>query len=155
MLRVLAADGTRVRDLPPLAAVSREAVSVSLGLLQRTGHAAVGPGPAAGQAKLARLTPKGRRAQAGAQRLLAVIEERWQERFGAPAVAGLRVSLQALYETADAGRPLLSEGLVPYQDGWRAHPPYRAQTLAMIEDPAGALPYYPVVSHRGGFPDGS
>jgi len=25
----------------------------------------------------------------------------------------------------------------------------------MIADPAGTLPHYPMVSHRGGYPDGS
>jgi len=25
----------------------------------------------------------------------------------------------------------------------------------MVDDPAGTLPHYPMVSHRGGFPDGS
>jgi len=53
------------------------------------------------------------------------------------------------------GPARLAEGLRPYPDGWRAHKPYLAQTTAMIDDPGGSLPHYPVVSHRGGFPDGS
>jgi hypothetical protein len=38
----------------------------------------------------------------------------------------------------------LFRGLEPYPDGWRA--PVRK---------AGTLPHYPMVLHRGGFPDGS
>lgn len=49
----------------------------------------------------------------------------------------------------------LAEGLRPYPDGWRAHPPYQTQTEATLADPAGLLPHYPVISHRGGFPDGA
>jgi hypothetical protein len=43
---------------------------------------------------------------------------------------------------------------MPYPDGWRAHPPYLSQTEAMPAQ-AAALPHYPMVSHRGGYPDGS
>ena len=32
---------------------------------------------------------------------------------------------------------------------------YLAQTEAMLEDPTGTLPHYPMVLHRGGWPDGS
>jgi hypothetical protein len=84
-----------------------------------------------------------------------VIDGRWQARFGAAEVARLRESLQALFAPADEDGPLMSRGLRPYPDGWRAHEPYVARTTAMVNDPAGALPHYPMVSHRGGFPDGS
>lgn len=67
----------------------------------------------------------------------------------------LRESLQRLLDPADGGQSRRSEGLRLYPDGWRAHKPYMAHTTAMIGDPGGSLPHYPVVSHRGGFPDGS
>jgi hypothetical protein len=51
--------------------------------------------------------------------------------------------------------PLISAGLVPPPEGWRAHPPYARLTQAMVADPAASLPHYPMVSHRGGYPDGS
>jgi hypothetical protein len=57
------------------------------------------------------------------------------------------------YPAADQAGP--SAGLVPHPGGWRAGPPYARLTQAMIADPAGALPHYPMVSHRGGYPDGS
>lgn len=65
-------------------------------------------------------------------------------------------SLERLFVRAGAdGQPLLAAGLRPYPDGWRAHPPYLSQTQALLSDPGGALPHYPMVSHRGGYPDGS
>jgi hypothetical protein len=45
--------------------------------------------------------------------------------------------------------------LRPYPDGWRAQRPYVTQTTAVVADPAGTLPHYPMVLHRGGWPDGS
>ena len=52
-------------------------------------------------------------------------------------------------------RAALSEGLRPYPDGWRARKRYVEQTNAVIDDPTGRLPHYPMVLHRGGWPDGS
>jgi hypothetical protein len=115
----------------------------------------VGPDPGASQRKAARLTPKGSRAQDSGRRLAGVIEQRWQARYGADRIGRLRESLRGLFEQPGDGPPRLSEGLRPYPDGWRAHKPYLAQTAAMIDDPGESLPHYPVVSHRGGFPDGS
>jgi hypothetical protein len=56
---------------------------------------------------------------------------------------------------AFTGRPRLALGLRPYPDGWRARGPYLRQTTAVLNDPAAALPHYPMVLHRGGWPDGS
>jgi hypothetical protein len=70
-------------------------------------------------------------------------------------VAVLRESLEALLGQGEGDQLCLSRGLVPYPDGWRAHKPYLTQTTAVAQDPRGALPHYPMVSHPGGFPDGS
>jgi hypothetical protein len=53
------------------------------------------------------------------------------------------------------GRPRLSLGLRPYPGGWRARNPYLRQTTAVLDDPDDALPHYPMVLHRGVWPDGS
>jgi hypothetical protein len=54
-----------------------------------------------------------------------------------------------------APRPaLLAEGMTPSAAGWRANPPYRNAFAAVLANPE-LLPWYPMVSHRGGFPDGS
>ena len=62
----------------------------------------------------------------------------------------LRTSLEHIL-----GHPDLSAGLRPHPGGWRASKPYAQQTEAVLADPRGALPHYPMVLHRGGWPDGS
>jgi hypothetical protein len=71
-------------------------------------------------------------------------EGRWQERFGKSAILKLRESLEALVGGATAPVSPLFQGLEPYPDGWRA----------AVRKPH-TLPHYPMVLHRGGFPDGS
>ncbi len=159
-LRVLSAGGVALKDVPRRAGVSREAVSVSVGLLEREGYAVTGPGPAAGRGREVRLTPRGEQAQEAYHRRAGEIADAWRARSGDGVTAALAGALRALYAQPDAGPdgerpPVISAGLVPDPDGWRAHPPYARLTQAMIADPAGALPHYPMVSHRGGYPDGS
>jgi methyltransferase (TIGR00027 family) len=172
-LRVLSADGVALADVPRLAGVSREAVSLSLGRLEKGGLAVSGPDPAGGRGKYVSLTLRGERAQAAYRRRADGVLDGWRARSGDGVIDGLAGALRALYAERDPGRgsaadpgaavaadpgpvrPLISAGLVPGPDGWRANPPYARLTQAMIADPAGALPHYPMVSHRGGYPDGS
>ena len=138
VLRVLNENGVRVRDLPLLTGVSKESISMAMGILQKKSLALVErvePEPTGSRAKVARLTPKGRKAQEAYQRLLGMIEERWQGRFGKENIRALQELLERL-----AGGPRLE----PYPDGWRASVPKPS-----------TLPHYPMVLHRGGFPDGS
>jgi hypothetical protein len=144
LLRVLDQGQTRLRDLPPLAGISREAVNWALGVLLRSGRAAEEPDPAASRGKVVRLTPAGLRAQQLHLELLGTVEDRWAERFGRPAIDGLRASAGALAISADGQPPPLFRGLEPYPDNWRAS-----------VRPPGVLPHYPMVLHRGGYPDGS
>jgi methyltransferase (TIGR00027 family) len=153
-LRVLSSDPIRVAGIPHRAGLSKEAISMALGLLQRGGYALVEPDPAAARGKVARLTTRGQQAQQDYQRLVSTVEQRWRDQFGAAHIAGLAGALRALFADG-GGRPRIAAGLVPYPDGWRAHPPYLSQTEALLADPATALPHYPMVSHRGGYPDGS
>ena len=155
VLRVLDEAGVRVRDVPLRTGVSKEAVSVSLGFLERVDCAIIAPDPTASRVKVARLTPKGRAAQAKCRRLLAQTDERWVTRYGRADVDRLRSALTAVLSAKVGDHSKLAEGLAPYDDGWRAHPPYANLTKAMLADPLAVLPHYPMVSHRGGFPDGS
>ncbi len=143
-LRVLDETGMDVRDVPLAAGVSAEATSMALRYLTKTGDVVV-------EAKVARLTPKGMEAQEAARVLHPVVEQRWKTRFGADAVRRLRTALQGVLEQRDA----LSRGLEPHPDGWRATKRYEQQTKAVVADPLGRLPHYPMVLHRGGWPDGS
>ncbi|MGA3027598.1 MAG: MarR family winged helix-turn-helix transcriptional regulator [Bryobacteraceae bacterium] len=141
VVRVLDEKGVRVRDLPLLSGVSKEAISMAMGILQKKRIAVVEPD---GRAKVARLTPNGREAQDAYRQLLGTIEERWDVRFGNDAVGALRESLERLVGDCTAQRSPLFRGLEPCPGGWRAS----------IRKP-DTLPHYPMVLHRGGFPDGS
>ena len=143
-LRVLGAGGTRPRDLPPLTGTSKESVSWAMGILIRGHLATEEPDPAASRGKIARLTPRGLDAQRVYHEFVGTIEQRWRERFTGSAIGALRTSLEALATAPDGETPLLFGGLEPYPDNWRS----------AVRRPA-ILPHYPMVLHRGGYPDGS
>jgi hypothetical protein len=92
----------------------------------------------AARAPVIRVTAQGVIAQDAYRRRLGEVEKQWQERFGMPALCAL----------AEALRPFTPErlfrGMKPYPEGWRAN----------VREPE-VLPYYPMVLHRGGYPDGS
>jgi DNA-binding MarR family transcriptional regulator len=144
VVRVLDEKGVRVRDLPLLTGVSKEAIAMAMGVLQKRRDAVVGPDPTGSRAKVARLTPKGREAQEAYRQLPGIIEQRWQARFGKETISTLRDLLERLVGEPTAQRSPLFRGLEPYPDGWRAS----------VCKP-NTLPHYPMVLHRGGFPDGS
>ncbi len=141
-LRVLGETGIRLRDLPSLTGVSKEAIAMSVGFLERVGCAALEPEPLAHRGKVVRLTTKGQNAQAKYLRLLADTEAQWQTRFGED-LARLRDLAEGLVGVPGRSSRLW-QGLEPYPDGWRASA--RKPEI---------LPHYPMVLHRGGWPDGS
>ena len=155
-LRVLDEQGAALRDLPGRAGVSKEAISMTAGLLTRSGLAVTEPDPAGARGQVVRLTPRGLQARQGSQRRLAAVEADWAGRFGAAEIDGLAAALHDLLtRPGDDGSPLMSAGLHPPPGGWRAQRPYLSQAQAVARDPAGALPHHPMVLHRGGWPDGS
>ena len=143
-LRVLGAEGIRRRDLPPLTGTSKEAVSWALGILIREHLAVEEPDPAAGRGKVVWLVPQGLQAQRAYHEVVETIERHWRERFSTSAIDGLRASLETLAIAPDGEPAPLLAGLEPYPDNWRA----------ALRRPA-TLPHYPMVLHRGGYPDGS
>jgi DNA-binding MarR family transcriptional regulator len=154
-LRVLGESATRVRDLPGLAGVSKEALSMLVGFLARAKLAAVASDPSAPRGKTVSLTTKGLAAKRASGRLAVEIEERWRQRFGTAAIDELRAVLHGILDARSGDAPLLAQGLVPRPGGWRARRPYLTQTQAVLRNPRAALPHHPMVLHRGGFPDGS
>jgi hypothetical protein len=90
--------------------------------------------------RIVRLTDRGLNARRRSLRRVRDQEAAWHERFGDE----LRAALEPLVgDGTRAGSPLFA-GLEPYPDGWRAD----------VRPPAG-LPWFPMVLHRGGLPDGS
>lgn len=138
VLRVLDEQGVRVKDLPVLSGVSKEALSMTVGYLEKRHLAVVEPDPTGSRFNVVRLTTRGREIKETSDQLLGIIEKRWQSRFGKDTVLRLRKSLEYLISSS------LLVGLEPYPDGWRAS----------VRKP-DTLPYFPMILHRGGFPDGS
>jgi DNA-binding MarR family transcriptional regulator len=144
VLRVAGETPVRLRDLPRLSGLSKEAIHMATGYLKARGYAAIESDRSASRGKVMELTPKGRIAQATYRRLLHEIEERWHTRFGAAAIRNVRQSLEAFFSEGAHPQQLLFKGMEPHPGGWRAS--------ASRPD---TLPHYPMVLHRGGYPDGS
>lgn len=142
LLRVLSAEPTRVRDLPRLTGISKEAISMAMGVAVQQGLAVMEPNPDGKAGKAARLTPRGIASQEAHTRLLVHVEEEYVSRYGAGVTGALRDSLETLGGDTRGSR--LLQGIPPFPEGWRARMP-KAETL----------PHFPMVLHRGGYPDGS
>lgn len=139
VLRVVSDDRVRMRDLPRRSGVSKEAIAMAASFLEKRGYADVKPEAAGSKVKSLALTAKGRLVQAMYREAIAAIEVRWCQRFGQSAIRRLREALEGF----GAGE-LLFAGLKPYPENWRATRPKPEM-----------LPHYPMVLHRGGYPDGS
>lgn len=147
VLRVINTQGILLRDLPQLAGISKQAISMSLTYLIKQGD--VTQAAAGGKAgKTVSLTAQGKAAQDKTQAQLSELEQRWRERYG----KDLQNLRETLGQIIDHER--FSEGLVPPAGCWRGMKPFSAKTQAVIENPH-KLPQYPMVLHRGGYPDGS
>lgn len=144
VLRLLSDEGVRVSDLPRLASVSKEATATALSFLTKRGYVEMTSKKDGSRAKVIALTAKGRAALDKYRELIWAIEARWQSRFGGKAVLSLRESLEHLACEPSGQNPPLFRGLELYPEGWRA-------SFPKLE----GLPHYPMVLHRGGFPDGS
>ena len=116
---------------------------MAMGVLEKKDIVRLETDPAGSHAKFARLTPKGREVQDTYRQLADIIEERWQARFGPHTIRSLRASLERLVGGSSPQLSPLFRGLEPHPEGWRAS----------VQKPQ-TLPHYPMVLHRGGFPDG-
>ena len=154
-LRILDQPGVPHRDLPRLAGVSKEVIGFTMSFLRSRVLLEVVPDPMSARTKLVRLTEKGIEAKAACRQRLFEVEENFRNSWGQDKSEQLRTSLIAILHARDGGQSLLGQGLIPHPEGWRGSNLYIAQTLAMVQDPAGTLPHYPMVLHRGGYPDGS
>ena len=148
LLRVLVAEATPVRDLPLATGLSKEAVSLALGLLEKQSAARVVPSPD-GPGKVATITADGAQLRQELAARAGAVEADWAGRLGH--------SFDALSEAVDAVHDdhFLRPALAPPPTGWRASKGYAARTAAFVDRPTGALPHQPMVLHRGGWPDGS
>jgi DNA-binding MarR family transcriptional regulator len=144
VLRLVGDSGVRVSDLPRLSGVSKEAIAMAGSFLEKRGFAIAGPDSPRSRIKMLRLTPKGNDARLAYTRLVSTIEENWKTRFGSEVIASLRSALEVLVCDFDTYPLPLFTGLQPYPDCWRAGLPAPE-----------VIPHFPMILHRGGYPDGS
>jgi DNA-binding MarR family transcriptional regulator len=144
LLRLAGDKGVRVRDLQRLSGVSKEAITMCLRRAEECGLGIVRGESYGSRIKSFVLTSKGENAQDTYHEQVRKIEKRWATDFGKDNVQKLRKALEQLVGKQASEVSPLFEGLKPYPEGWRA-------SVAAPEH----LPHYPMVLHRGGFPDGS
>jgi DNA-binding MarR family transcriptional regulator len=144
VVRLVSEKGVRVRDIPGLAGVSKEAAAMALKRLEESESACVTAESATSRTRVVVLTPKGVQMQEAYLEFTQKVEKHWQASFGKDQIDNLRLLLEQLAVESTGKRSPLFAGLEPYADGWRASLPRRE-----------VLPHYPMILHRGGFPDGS
>jgi DNA-binding MarR family transcriptional regulator len=133
LLAALGTEPTPLRELPGATGIQREQVDNVAGYLERAGLAELVPIPGPKRGKALALTERGEKARAASARKLMRLEATWDERHGAV--------LKRVRET-----------LEPLNVTFAEHPPgtWRAQAKELA-----LLPRFPLVTHRGGFPDGA
>lgn len=144
VLRLVGKQGVRVKEIPRLSGVSKEVTTMSLRRLEERGLIEIKTEAGGSRLRVATLTARGRHFQEAYRELAGRIEKRWEVSVDEKAVSTLRSQLECLVDGSTDTPSTLLNGLQPYPDGWRA-------SLPKLE----ALPHYPMILHRGGFPDGS
>jgi DNA-binding MarR family transcriptional regulator len=96
LLALLPADGERVSRLTEHSGLTKQALAQALAPLEAGGYVEVGPDPADRRARLVRLSPLGREANAAVRARLAGVEQEWAARVGAERWAAARAVLADL-----------------------------------------------------------
>ncbi len=110
VFRFVRDDGMRLTELARLAGMTKQSVGELVDELVELGYVERIPDPEDRRAKLICLTPRGAEAQRVGFGLLADVEDRWVERFGAARVKALRKLLEeAVSEDAPDAVPELRE----------------------------------------------
>ena len=122
-LRVIDEDGLAQRELGPKAILAQRAVRVVVRDLVAQRWLELTPRPAGRGAKLLRLTAAGRNARDAGAKLATAAERRWQRRFGAALINGLRTTLAAAANAVDVELPFYLTGYGP-SDGNITGGPY-------------------------------
>jgi hypothetical protein len=138
----LAAEPAALRTVPD-AGISREAVVVAVTALDAGGF---GHADTEGPKREPRLglTERGQREREAYPGRLATIEVEWRSRIGDGPIDGLRAALSVPGSSDGSDPAPLQQAITPPPDVWRARTPR-----------SDVLPDFPVVLHRGGYPDGA
>jgi hypothetical protein len=144
ILRVLDPEGAFLYKIPALSGVSKEGLAMGAGFLEKRGYIQLVSQKPVQRGRIVLLTSAGTLVQTEYPQRLRVLEERWKARTGTEATAALWAALDALAGDGTRAQSPLFQGLEPHPEGWRA------KAKAPL-----TLPHFPMVLHRGGFPDGS
>lgn len=144
VIRTLTSEGVRIRDLPALTGVSKESLAMAFGILSKARLAVIEKASGKSPWQIVRLTERGLAVQKRYAALVADIENRWAARFGKGTVETLREAATTIVGDPANSNSLLLKSTEAYPDGWRAALPRKH-----------FLPHFPMVLHRGGYPDGS
>lgn len=142
LLRVLAGGPLPAAQLPARTGVATMALDNWLGALQPR-YLSVERDPSGRRQRIVTLGAEGRNEARSYHEWAADVHRRWRHDHGKSVVDDLRAALEPIAGDLGRGSPLAA-GVNPYPDGWRARLPA-----------PDTLPHYPVISHRGGYPDGS
>jgi DNA-binding MarR family transcriptional regulator len=154
VLRVADGDWMPVKDLPLETGVAKEAVAMSITALAKLGLIEAGSAPN-GRGKVVRRTGAGNDARSELTQRIQRCETAWEDRYGSSVVGDLRSTLRTILDRPGGNDGALSSGLVTPPGGWRAEKRYAPLTDAFVKSPRAGLARYPMVLHRGGWPDGS
>jgi hypothetical protein len=131
LLAPLTDEPVPTRNLYEVTGIATKEWSSAMNQLAKAGLAEVG-----GKPKAIALTAKGVAAKDAAAQALASVEAAWAKQYG-PSFEKLRRELEAVVDDA-------WNWTDPYPDNWRAK----------VKLPR-RLAHHPIISHRGGYPDGS
>ena len=146
VLRVIDDEGTPLKAMPGRAGIVKEGQGALINFLKKKGYFSIGTD----KTKTLKLTAKGKEAREDYPTRVAAIEARWELSVGRQTLVALRQGLDTVLD-----HPKFVAGLQPHAGGWRLDKRYVALTNATIADPRAGLPHHPMITHRGGFPDGA
>jgi DNA-binding MarR family transcriptional regulator len=143
VLRLIDDDGLAIAQIPERSGVAKMAIDNWVGSLHKHGYLKVATESDGRRRRVARLTVKGVRARDACLQWTNSLEGRWPSGRSSAALEPLRRAAEDIVGEPGPGS-LLWKGMEPYADGWRSEVP-----------PRQVLPHFPVVTAKGGFPDGS
>ncbi len=114
LLRVLEPEGTLAYRIPALAGISKAALAMGLGFLEKRGYIQLVSQKPVQVGRLVLLTPSGVQAQADYEQRLRMLEERWKGRIGTKAMSELRTALETMGGNGTREGCPLFQGLEPY-----------------------------------------
>jgi DNA-binding MarR family transcriptional regulator len=93
--------GSRLTDLAEQAQVTKQTAGFLVDQLERSGYVERVPDPSDGRARLVRVAARGRKAVRASARVVATVEQEWEEHLGRDGVETLRELLVRLRQVTD------------------------------------------------------